>query len=178
MLQEVTVKTNRAANEIVAVTDAPVPANEILTLSLACSGEVGWAVRLLECRPMMREGSVAYGLRVAVLGEEAGCGTSLMDEGDYGDFFGVLTREVSVRLLDISRSGCLLESPRDLCLGTTGEVWCCSDRGEHSDDIRVTRSQVAEETGATYLLGAEFLWTRFPAKGSLRDTIRRPWHKF
>ena len=135
MLQEVTVKTNRAENEIVAVTDAPVPADEILTLSLACNGEVSWDVRLVECRPMMWEGSVAYGLRVAVLGEEARCGISMMDEGDYGEFFGVLTREVSVRLLDISRSGCLLESPRDLCLGTTGEVWFYSGRGEHSDDI-------------------------------------------
>ena len=177
MLQDVTVRTNRATNEIVAITDAPVPAHEVLTLTAASHGEAGWNVWLIECRPMMWEGSVAYGLQLGVLGEATQCHTSLLDEGDAGDFFAVLRREVDIRLLNVSRSGCLLESPRDLCLGTTGEVWCSSERGGHRDDIRVIRCQ-PDRNSSSYLLGAEFLWTRFPTNGSLRDAIRIPWYKF
>ena len=83
------------------------------------------------------------------------------------DVVAVLGRDVPVRLLDISSSGCLLESAFRLEIGTHGSLRVLFDGQEFSDDIRVMRCQASAGSGSFHL-GAEFLWTMVPKDFSLR----------
>lgn len=86
------------------------------------------------------------------------------------DVVAVLARDVSVRLIDISASGCLLESDSRLREGTTGTVRVVVDGVEYVDDVRIMRSTPTEGSRA-YRLGAEFLWTTNPGERSLRRVL-------
>jgi PilZ domain-containing protein len=89
------------------------------------------------------------------------------------DLVAVLGREVTVRLLDISSAGCLLESPSRLDKGTTGFLRVVFEDGEYMDDVRVMRCRECEGASGLYQLGAEFLWTTSPHERSLRRVIAR-----
>jgi hypothetical protein len=87
------------------------------------------------------------------------------------DLVAVLGREVSVRLLDISASGCLLESASRIMLGATGSLIVTFDGNEYADDVRIMRCRLSEGGSGGYQLGAEFLWTNAPHDRSLRRVI-------
>jgi hypothetical protein len=87
------------------------------------------------------------------------------------DLVAVLGREVSVRLLDISASGCLLESTSRIMLGATGSLVVTFDGNEYVDDVRIMRCRHNEGGNGGYQLGAEFLWTNAPHDRSLRRVI-------
>jgi archaeosine-15-forming tRNA-guanine transglycosylase len=87
------------------------------------------------------------------------------------DLVAVLGREVSVRLVDISGSGCLLESACRLEKGTTGSLRVVFDGMEYVDDVRVMRCRPSEGSSSLYFLGAEFLWTSSPHERSLRRVL-------
>ena len=89
------------------------------------------------------------------------------------DLVAVLAREVAVRLVDISGSGCLLESSSRLEKGTTGSVRVTFDDMEYLDDVRIMRCLECEGSSTLYLLGAEFLWTNTPRDRSLRRVVPR-----
>ena len=84
------------------------------------------------------------------------------------DLVAVLGREVPVRLVDISGSGCLLESSSRLEMGTTGSLRVIFEGVEYTDDVRIMRCRPCEGSSALYHLGAEFLWTSSPGDRSLR----------
>jgi hypothetical protein len=83
----------------------------------------------------------------------------------------VLGREVSVRLIDISASGCLLESSSRLVIGTSGSLVLSYDGKEYVDDVRVIRCRQHEGSNGTYQVGTEFLWTNTPHDRSLRRVL-------
>jgi hypothetical protein len=83
----------------------------------------------------------------------------------------VLGREVSVRLIDISASGCLLESSSRLLIGTSGSLILSYDGREYVDDVRVIRCRQCEGSSGSYQVGAEFLWTNTPHDRSLRRVL-------
>jgi hypothetical protein len=87
------------------------------------------------------------------------------------DLVAVLGREVPVRLVDISGSGCLLESDNRLEQGTTGSLKVMFDGLEYSDDVRIMRCRPCEGSSTLYHLGAEFLWTTSPRDRSLRRIL-------
>ena len=87
------------------------------------------------------------------------------------DLVAVLGREVPVRLVDISSSGCLLESASRLEKGTTGSLRVVYEGHEYSDDVRIMRCRPVEGSGSLYYLGAEFLWTTSPGDRSLRRIL-------
>ena len=89
------------------------------------------------------------------------------------DVVAVLGREVSVRLVDISASGCLLESSSRLEAGTTGRLKVVVEDEEYLDDVRIMRCREREGAPSVYQLGAEFLWTTNPIGRSLRRVIAR-----
>jgi c-di-GMP-binding flagellar brake protein YcgR len=97
--------------------------------------------------------------------------TSLDGILQANDLVAVLGREVSVRLLDISASGCLLESASALLLGTTGSLLLKFDGKEYVDDVRIIRCRQCEGSNGAYLVGAEFLWTNAPHDRSLRRVL-------
>jgi hypothetical protein len=89
------------------------------------------------------------------------------------DVVGVLTREVRVRLVNISASGCLVESGQRLEPGTAGRLRVVVEGETYGDDVRVARVQQRQGAGSTWQLGAEFLWTSPPGPESLRRVVSR-----
>ncbi len=79
----------------------------------------------------------------------------------------VLQQELPVRLVNISRSGCLLYVARPVPVGTVGHLRIALDDAEYADDVRIARC--ASLTGATCELGVELLWVPRP-KESRRST--------
>ena len=81
---------------------------------------------------------------------------------------GVLGRDLTVRLLEISRTGCLLESSRPVPVGTIGSLVVAVDGLDYIDCLRVSRCQEIAGAGDTHHLGAEFLSLYRPGDKSLR----------
>ena len=86
------------------------------------------------------------------------------------DLVAVLARDVAVRLINISGSGCLLESDTRLREGTTASLRLMFGGVEYVDDVRVIRC-AANEGGSGFHVGAEFLWTTSPDERSLRRAL-------
>jgi len=72
---------------------------------------------------------------------------------------GVLARQIPTRLLEISRSGCLLESSHRIDEGTVAAL-SLEVRGQRfCGDVRATRCVAVAGLGSRYLIGVEFLDT-------------------
>jgi hypothetical protein len=84
---------------------------------------------------------------------------------------GMLARNVPMRLIDIGRSGCLLESHQRLENGTLGELRLQVADETFVDDVRVTRCVLVEGSGSLYRVGAEFVQTRRPGEHSIRRAM-------
>jgi PilZ domain-containing protein len=89
------------------------------------------------------------------------------------DSLGVLTREQRVRLVNVSESGCLLETERPLGVGTVGKVHVRFGAEEYSDVIEVVRCHAIRGSGSTYHIGMRFLWTTRRCEGTFRQAIAR-----
>jgi hypothetical protein len=86
---------------------------------------------------------------------------------------GVLTREVGVRIVNISASGCLIESQRRLEIGTVGKLRLLFGLEEYSDDIEVVRCHAIAGAGSVYHVGMKFLWTTPRHPRSIRHAVAR-----
>jgi len=85
--------------------------------------------------------------------------------------FATLVRNVPVRLLDVSRAGCRLESSQWIPTGTTGLLHLSLRGRHHEDDIRIARCRLREGAGSNYFLGVELLPTRRLNGQSIRLAI-------
>jgi PilZ domain-containing protein len=94
-----------------------------------------------------------------------------LSEIEGPELTGMLGRNVPTRLIDISRTGCLLESRHRVEDGTVGELQLQVERETYVDDVRVTRCVLVEGSGSVYLVGAEFVQTRRPDEHSIRWAI-------
>jgi PilZ domain len=81
---------------------------------------------------------------------------------------GLLGRDVSVRLLDISLSGCLLECSAAVPAGTLATLSVTFDGGRYVDHVRIARCQRVNGAGSTHYIGVEFLSLSAPTLQSLR----------
>jgi hypothetical protein len=90
------------------------------------------------------------------------------------DRVGILTREFRVRILNYSPSGCLVETNARVDVGTIGSLRFVIDGSEFVDDVQVVRCQPIEGAGMIYQVGARFLWTVSPGRGTLRRALGRP----
>ena len=87
------------------------------------------------------------------------------------DMVAVLGRDVNVRLIDISNSGCLIQSETRLAEGTTGTLRLSYGGVEYVDDVRIMRCQAPNGGDSWFRLGAQFLWTTNPGERSLRRVV-------
>lgn len=87
------------------------------------------------------------------------------------DLVAVLGRDVPVRVIDVSNSGCLLQSEIHLIAGTTGSLRVTFSGAEYSDDVRVMRCQAPENGDGWFRVGAQFLWIRPPDERSVRRLV-------
>jgi hypothetical protein len=81
----------------------------------------------------------------------------------------VLGRDLFVRLLQISRSGCLLETAHALPIGAIAVLSVQIEGRQYTDDIRVLRAQRVAGAGERHEIGVEFLWLQLPGEASLRS---------
>lgn len=84
---------------------------------------------------------------------------------------GVVARDIPVRLLNYSRSGCLLETTSNIAVGTVGSLHLLIDGREVNDPIVVVRCQPIEGAGSLYHVGARFLWLAPPTAGTVRRIL-------
>ena len=89
------------------------------------------------------------------------------------DLVGVLTRDVRVRLVNLSVSGCLVETTTKLEEGSAGSLRVRINGDTYADDVRIVRVQQVYGGSSTWLVGAEFLWTTQPGIRSLRRVVAR-----
>ena len=68
----------------------------------------------------------------------------------------VLQQNISVRQVNISRSGCLLIAPRTLRVGIVGRLHVVLDGTEYIGDVRVVRCESLQGTSSE--VGVELLW--------------------
>jgi PilZ domain len=68
----------------------------------------------------------------------------------------VFEQKLPVQLVNISRSGCLLQTSRPVRVGTIGRLRVALDDKEYADDVRVARCTA--ENGTACELGVELLW--------------------
>jgi hypothetical protein len=83
------------------------------------------------------------------------------------DVLGVLRRDHGIRMLNLSGSGCLVESASEIEPGTMAFIVVSVNGREYGDSIRVVRCQHVAG-GSTFQVGAEFIWTTQPGASSLR----------
>lgn len=88
---------------------------------------------------------------------------------DHG--LGTLTSMVPVRLIDVSRSGCLLEANRQIPAGTTGRFRLEIGGRAYTEEVRITRCRSREGSASVWRIGAEFLHGRRPDATSLRRAV-------
>jgi hypothetical protein len=75
------------------------------------------------------------------------------------ELVGVLARHIPTRLVEISQSGCLLESGHRIEEGTVGALKFEVGGQVYSEDVRATRCVAIAGLGSSYLVGVEFLGT-------------------
>jgi hypothetical protein len=86
------------------------------------------------------------------------------------DLVAVLGREIAVRLVNISGSGCLVVTTSPLHEGATASLRMEFGGVEYGDDVRVARCTRLEGS-SEYHLGLEFLWTTAPGERSMRRMV-------
>lgn len=89
------------------------------------------------------------------------------------DHAAVLMRDIVGRILDISASGCLIESRRRLEVGTVGRLCLKFGSQECADDIEVVRCEAVEGARSRFHVGVRFLWTTPRDVGSIRHAVTR-----
>lgn len=84
------------------------------------------------------------------------------------DVVGLLARDVSVALINFSRSGCLIESASVIPAGAFGTLSVEIDGATYTEDVRVARCLTVSGAGERHHIGLEFLALRRPGHRSLR----------
>jgi len=86
---------------------------------------------------------------------------------------GVLGKELRVRVVNCSPSGCLVETSSRIEVGAIATLRVIVQGDEFVDDVQVVRCQEIEGAGSLFHVGAQFLWTATPTQRSLRQIMRR-----
>jgi hypothetical protein len=94
---------------------------------------------------------------------------------------GLLGRNVTVAVTEISRGGCLIESEAAIPEGALGTLSVTIDGVVYSEDVRVARCQVVPGGGERHHVGVEYLTLQREGRKSLRvyaaslgEAIARP----
>ena len=85
----------------------------------------------------------------------------------------VLTQELSVRVINVSIGGCLVESRRWIEVGTIGTLRVRLGTEECTDDVEVVRCDAVKGAQTVYHVGVRLLKTRPRRAGSIRHAVAR-----
>jgi hypothetical protein len=99
------------------------------------------------------------------------------DDVDHHRFqvpsIGVLTHRVTVRVHDISMSGCLLESAEPLEKGAVGVLELSAEEQRYTETVRVSRTMTVTGSAWPYRAGGSFLALKAPPATSVRNVVAR-----
>jgi len=174
------------ADEVVIISQTSGVMDDKLTLAIMHNDDsASMTVRVMNSHPIFDEGCFRHRLNLKVIGLSDPRGRSArvpaqapewlqsVVSAGHGDLLGVIGREMTVSLLNISGSGCLLEGSRPFEIGSSGEVRVVSHHHTYRDDLRITRRHLVTAESPVCFAGAEFLWARQPDRQTLRRVIRR-----
>jgi hypothetical protein len=82
-----------------------------------------------------------------------------------------LTRELRAPIIEISESGCLIESRRPLEVGTVGTLRLQLGAEEYADDFEVVRCQAVDRAPSLYHVAVRLLWTTPRHARSIRHAV-------
>ena len=85
----------------------------------------------------------------------------------------VLTQELSVRVVNLSAGGCLVESRQWIEVGTIATLQLQLGTEACEDDVEVVRCEMIRREPALYRLGVRLLRTRPRQPGSIRHAVAR-----
>ncbi|HTG99311.1 MAG TPA: PilZ domain-containing protein [Vicinamibacterales bacterium] len=85
----------------------------------------------------------------------------------------VLMREHLMTIVDVCRSGCLIESRQRLEVGTVGRLRFRLGDEECTDDVEVVRCDAVGLGQPLYHIGMRFLWTTPRQVGTIREAVMR-----
>jgi hypothetical protein len=184
VLRHVGVHRQSDAGTLVIIGEASAVVGEWLVLDVAgAGGAATLRVRVAGSRPVVVDGAVRYALSVILLDgtESASDHASAASEGRdtlqdilaSNDLVGVLARDVPVHVMNVSGSGCLVETVLRLDEGATATLRVGIDGQDHRDPVRITWCHRLAGSGETWRVGAEFLWTDVPDRRSLRRLASR-----
>jgi hypothetical protein len=158
--------------------------DEVMRLDVRGSAAMAFRVQVTDSRPVTYDGSVRHAVHVAVLPGAQGAPALARRYTPAGstldvaailaapDAVGVLTRDLAVRMRNVSASGCLLESASAIEEGTVARLRIRIAEREFRDDVRAIRCRRVEGAGSTHHVGVEFVWTTQPGARSLRWRLR------
>jgi len=159
-------------DDLVAVGRHAGVVGETLRMEAAGSPDGGLFVRVIESRPTVADGTLRHRLVLQLTGAPSAEPRAAGPAANRAPMLAVLTKEIPVRVLNCSSSGCLLECPAPLEKGTVASLRLVIQGEELVDHLNVVRCQPIEG-GSCYYAGAEFLWTAAPTRQSLRLGIAR-----
>ena len=86
---------------------------------------------------------------------------------------GVILRDIPVRVLDASASGCLVESRERLPEGAVGLLEVAGEQGRTFEPLRISRSTEIAGGATRFRAGAQFLAFGAPGSTSVRNQLAR-----
>ena len=84
---------------------------------------------------------------------------------------GRLLRQVTVRFLDFSLSGCLVATDQPIESGTVGELRVDLGGRKYQDTVHVVRTATHHGSRHVYTLGGQFAWGTRPGAASVRGEV-------
>jgi hypothetical protein len=167
VLHDVVIARREENGELTAVSGQTAAIGELLWLDLpGTDGDIDVKVRVLDSRPVVVDDTVRHQLRLEVV-----------PAADSDHLLGLLTREVSVRMINLSHSGCLVECSHQIEAGTVGTMRLTIDGREYVENVQVMRCRRIEGAGDTYHVGVRFVWTSLSRQRSLSRAIGRSPHQ-
>ena len=170
--------------QISLITHDPAATNERMLLELpGDDGDFLVPVQVTESRPIIVGSSVKHSVRVRLLDFGALSSDGSTDPGRMEDRLrtalagaierrvAVIVRELPVRLVNCSRSGCLVEADRPLAVGTAGTMTLEIEGHDVTDHILVVRCQPIAGAGTLHHIGARLLWVAAPTAQTIRHAL-------
>jgi hypothetical protein len=155
------------SREAVVVVSRSIPWGERLLLTIP-DGHGGEShtrlARAVSSRVVVHAAALAHEVRLLIrrTADAAGAIESLAGFGHENvPVRGALSRRVPVRIVQVSYSGCLWESPSPLDEGTVGFVDLRTPTQHHTEAVRILRTMQSDETRWPHHMAVEFL-TLFP----------------
>lgn len=169
LLQDVTIGP-AADGQLTILTSDPIPRGEQMRLEIPSEdGETPTrlVVRAVECGVVVDHERLQQRVRLQVIRDPVLQTADITRSGSSGRI-GALIRRIPIRLVNLSRSGCLCETPVPVQQGTVGFMDVTIGERRHTEAVRLGRLEQRQGRIWPFRVGGEFLTLGAASSGSLR----------